>query len=91
MLCCLQLPDCDCALCLQMGRDPAGKDCMQGLQTAWQLPGLHPACSVKSSAGYHFRGVFFSPTIIILIQMIITQHGNQAAVSCHPVDPVYEV
>lgn len=64
---------------------------MHGLQRAWQLPELHPAWSIKSSAGYHFRGVFFSPTIIILIQMIITQHSNQAAVSCHPIDQVYEV
>lgn len=91
VLCCLQLLECDCVLCLQMGRDPAGEDCMHGLQTAWQLPGLHPACSIKSSAGYHFRGVFFSPTIIILTQMIITQCGNQAPVSCHPIDQVYEV
>lgn len=59
VLCCLKLLECDCVLCLPMSRDPAGEGCMHALQTAWQLPGLHPACSIKSSAGYHFRGVFF--------------------------------
>lgn len=47
-----------------------------------QLPGLHPACRAGSSAGHRFHGVFSSPAIIILLQVITAHNNNQAAAGC---------
>lgn len=63
------------------------RPCRQGLQAAWQ----HPACRAGSSAGHCFSGAFSSPTMIILIQMIITQPSDQPAASCGPIELVYEL
>lgn len=68
-----------------------GRPRRQGLQAAWQPLGLHPACGAWSSAGHHFGRFFSSPSIIILVQMIITQRSNEAAVSCSPIELVCEL